>query len=68
MIADARPGLDPRRLARLIAAAIDRCELELSGFAVLTEAANGGYVKRGSSRYGGKRCLRSRGWNGIRIG
>jgi hypothetical protein len=44
MIVDARPGLDPRRLARLIAASVDRCELELSGFTVLTEAATGGYV------------------------
>jgi hypothetical protein len=39
-----RPGLDPRRLIRLMSAAIDRCSLDLSGLTVLTEAANGAYV------------------------
>jgi hypothetical protein len=42
--ATARPGLDPRRLARLIDAAIERCELDLSGLTVLTEAASGAYA------------------------
>lgn len=44
MIPDARPGLNPRRLVRLMTSAIDRCGLDLDGFTVLTEAANGGYV------------------------
>jgi hypothetical protein len=44
MTPDVRPGLDPRRLIRLIGAAIDRCRLDLSGLTVLTEAANGAYV------------------------
>ena len=39
-----RPGLDLRRLIRLMSAAIDRCGLDLSGLKVLTEAANGAYV------------------------
>jgi len=39
-----RPGLDPRRLIRLMSAAIDRCGLDLSGLTVLTEAASGAYV------------------------
>ncbi len=41
---DMRPGLDPRRLIRLMSAAIDRCSLDLSGLTVLTEAASGAYV------------------------
>jgi hypothetical protein len=44
MMTDARPGLDPRRLIRLMSAAIDRCHLDLSGLTVLTEAATGAYV------------------------
>jgi hypothetical protein len=44
MTRDVRPGLDPRRLARLMAEAIDRCHLDLSGLTVLTEAASGAYV------------------------
>jgi hypothetical protein len=44
MASDIRPGLDPRRLVRLMSAAIDRCRLDLSGFTVLTEAATGAYV------------------------
>ncbi len=39
-----RPGLDPRRLIRLMRAAIDRCGLDLEGLTVLTEAASGAYV------------------------
>ena len=38
------PGLDPRRLVRLMAAAVERCRLDLTGLRVLTEAANGAYV------------------------
>jgi hypothetical protein len=44
MMADTRPGLDPRRLVRLMSVAIDRCHLDLSGLTVLTEAATGAYV------------------------
>jgi hypothetical protein len=44
MMTDTRPGLDPPRLIRLMAAAIDRCNLDLSGLTVLTEAASGAYV------------------------
>jgi hypothetical protein len=39
-----RPGLDPRRLVRLIEEAVDRCRLNLSGRTVLTEAASGPYA------------------------
>jgi len=41
---EARPGLNPPRLIRLIEAAIERCRLDLSGLTVLTEAASGAYV------------------------
>src|SRR6266850_7410006 len=41
---DHRPGLNPRRLARLIDEAVDRCRLDLSGLVVLTEAATGSYA------------------------
>ena len=44
MALDLRPGLDPRRLVRLMREAIGRCELDLSGLTVLTEAASGAYV------------------------
>jgi hypothetical protein len=44
MTTDTRPGLDPRRLIRLMSTAIDRCHLDLSGLTVLTEAATGAYV------------------------
>jgi hypothetical protein len=44
MASDVRPGLNPRRLIRLMHAAIDRCELELTDCTVLTEAASGAYV------------------------
>ena len=39
-----QPGLDPRRLVRLMVAAIDRCQLDLAGRTVLTEAASGAYA------------------------
>jgi hypothetical protein len=39
-----RPGLDPRRLVALIRAAVERCQLDLTGQVVLTEAASGAYV------------------------
>ncbi len=39
-----RPGLDGRRLVRLMAAAIERCQLDLAGRVVLTEAASGAYA------------------------
>jgi hypothetical protein len=41
---DNRPGLDPRRLIRLMSEAIKRCQLDLVGRTVLTEAASGAYV------------------------
>lgn len=41
---DSRPGLDPRRLARLIRRAVEACGLDLDGVIVLTEAATGAYV------------------------
>jgi hypothetical protein len=41
---DTRPGLDVRRLVTLMRAAITRCELDLRGRTVLTEAATGAYV------------------------
>jgi len=44
MTPDVRPGLNSRRLVRLMSAAVDRCGLDLSGRTVLTEAANGAYV------------------------
>jgi hypothetical protein len=44
MTFDMRPGLDPRRLIRLMRAAIVRCGLDLEGLTVLTEAASGAYV------------------------
>src|SRR3954453_5721991 len=44
MPSDTRPGLDPRRLGRLIGEALDRCALDLDGLTVLTEAASGAYV------------------------
>lgn len=44
MTLDMRPGLDPRRLIRLMSAAIDRCALDLTGLTVLTEAASGAYA------------------------
>jgi hypothetical protein len=44
VIGPVRPGLDHRRLARLIDAAIGRCQLDLSGRTVLTEAATGAYA------------------------
>src|SRR5262249_13151350 len=41
---DRRPGLDEKRLTRLIHRAIERCALNLGGLTVLTEAASGAYV------------------------
>jgi hypothetical protein len=38
------PGLNSRRLANLIIAAVERCGLDLSGAVVLTEAATGAYA------------------------
>ena len=38
------PGLEPRRLVRLMGTAIERCRLDLTGLAILTEAASGSYV------------------------
>jgi hypothetical protein len=42
--ANLRPGMDPRRLAALIEAAVERSALDLAGKVVLTEAACGAYV------------------------
>jgi hypothetical protein len=39
-----KPGLHPHRLAALMQTAIERCQLNLSGRIVLTEAATGAYV------------------------
>ena len=44
MISDSRPGLNAQRLVRLMSAAIARCQLDLGGRVVLTEAATGAYV------------------------
>jgi hypothetical protein len=44
MVSDQRPGLDPRRLVGLMNAAIERLDLQLGGYAVLTEAATGAYM------------------------
>lgn len=41
---DPRPGLNPCRLIALMRAAVKRCNLDLSGKVVLTEAASGAYV------------------------
>ena len=43
-MSDSRPGLNPARLVRLMAEAIERCELDLDGAVVLTEAASGAYA------------------------
>ena len=39
-----RPGLNPQRLVKLMRAAVQRCELDLGGAIVLTEAAAGAYA------------------------
>lgn len=44
MTLDPRPGLGLPRLARLMNEAVRRCRLDLSGCAVLTEAAAGAYA------------------------
>ena len=41
---DDRPGLAARRLSRLVREAVQRCQLDLTDVAVLTEAASGPYV------------------------
>jgi hypothetical protein len=41
---DTRPGLNARRLASLVAEAVKRCDLNLSGAVALTEAATGAYA------------------------
>ena len=38
------PGLNSKRLVRLIGEAVERCDLDLRGLTVLTEAATGAYV------------------------
>ena len=38
MALDNRPSLDPRRLVRLMSAAVERCRLDLTRYMVLTEA------------------------------
>ena len=43
-MSDTRPGLNPARLVRLMAEAVERCELDLHGAVVLTEAASGAYA------------------------
>lgn len=42
--ADRRPGESVSRLARLVAESVSRCDLDLAGVNVLTEAATGAYV------------------------
>jgi hypothetical protein len=42
--ATSRPGLNPRLLLRRMTAAIERCNLQLDEFIVLTEAATGPYI------------------------
>jgi hypothetical protein len=41
---DIRPGLNPIRLIRLMKEAVERCELDLKGAVILTEAASGSYI------------------------
>ncbi|MDS4068166.1 MAG: hypothetical protein RKO24_00925 [Candidatus Competibacter sp.] len=41
---DARPGFNSRRLVELMRTTIERCQLDLNGSVVLTEAATGAYV------------------------
>lgn len=41
---DVRPGLNPVRMNRLMREAVDRCELDLKGLTILTEAATGSYI------------------------
>ena len=44
VLKDIRPGLNPARMKRLMTEAIERCELDLNGLTVLTEAATGSYI------------------------
>jgi hypothetical protein len=41
---ESRPGLNAHRLVRLMREAVTRCELDLSGAVVMTEAATGAYI------------------------
>src|SRR4051794_16960488 len=41
---DLRPGLNGQRLVRLMSSAITRCQLDLSGAVVFTEAASGAFI------------------------
>jgi hypothetical protein len=41
---DVKPGLNPRRLVRLMSATIGSCRLDLENRIILTEAASGAYV------------------------
>jgi hypothetical protein len=43
-MAEQRPGLDQRRLVRLMRASVAACRLDLRGLHVLTEAASGAYA------------------------
>lgn len=38
------PGFDPQRMIRLVRKAVSECELDLSGYTIMTEAATGAYV------------------------
>jgi hypothetical protein len=44
VLGDDRPGLNPKRLVGLMNSAVGRCQLDLSGRVVLTEAATGAYA------------------------
>src|SRR5215467_12136590 len=43
-MSDERPGLDRRRLVRLMKAGIESLSMKLEGYTVLTEAATGAYA------------------------
>jgi hypothetical protein len=42
--ADLLPGFEPQRLLRLVRETVSACELDLSGYTVMTEAASGAYA------------------------
>ena len=42
--ADLLPGFEPQRLIRLVRETVAACELDLSGYTVMTEAASGAYA------------------------
>jgi hypothetical protein len=44
-----QPGLDARRLVRLMESAVERCQLDLSQRTVLTVAARTGWVSAAAS-------------------